>query len=227
MGETESGAVPQRHVRGTARASGVKWTWPFRLRPTLLGPAALLAAGLAAAAPAHASSFEGRVAAGAGYLWNDTKLEDSKGPAVSLQGEAGLRLVGPLALNALLFYDSSSWLEIEDTISRKDGSVLGLGLGGSLRYQGWLLGLAAGGQFTAFPQRNDPYDTYNAGLGPFVSVSAGHVWDLPVGGNLGVLAFYRARRAKDETNSFVYDPVGYQLGLALTFGLDGTPLLGP
>lgn len=173
-----------------------------------------------------ASSFEGRLSAGAGYLWNDTKLQDSEGPAMSVQADAGLRLIGPLALNATLFYDWSSRLSIDTLYGTKDGSVLGLGLGGSLRFAGWLAGVSAGGQFTAFPQSNDPNDTYNAGLGPFVSVCAGHVWELGAGTNLGALGFFRARRAKDETNSYVYDPHGYQLGIALTFGLDGTPLLG-
>ena len=138
-----------------------------------------------------------------------------------------MRLVGPLTLNATLFYDWSGRLSIADLSGTQDGSVLGLGLGGSVRLAGWLAGVSAGGQFTAFPQSNDPNDTYNAGLGPFVSVCAGHVWSVGESTNLGALAFFRARSAKDETNSFVYDPHGYQLGVALTFGLDGSPLLGP
>jgi hypothetical protein len=189
--------------------------------------ASLVGAGMAYTEPAWASSFDGRLSVGAGYLWNDTKLQDSKGPAVSVQADAGVRLLGPVAVNATLFYDWSGRLAIRDLSGTKDGSVLGLGLGATLRLAGLLAGVSAGGQFTAFPQSNDPNDTYNAGLGPFVSVCAGHVWDLAAGTNLGLLAFFRARSAKDETNSFVYDPRGYQLGAALTFGLDGTPLLGP
>jgi hypothetical protein len=187
---------------------------------------AVVAACFARVGSARASSFEGRLAVGPSYMWNDTKINDSQGPALSLQADAGLRLRGPFALVATIFYDRSSWLAIDGLTSEKEGSVLGFGLGGSLRFGGWLAGVAAGGQFTAFPQSNDPSDTYAASLGPFLSISAGYTWGLSIGTHLGVVTFFRTRRSKDETNSFVYDPVGHQLGIGLVFGLDGEPLAG-
>ena len=137
-----------------------------------------------------------------------------------------MRIRGPFALVATVFYDRSSWLDIDGLTSAREGSVLGFGLGGSVRLGGWLAQVAAGGQFTAFPQSNDPNDTYAASLGPFLPLAAGYTWDLPIGTQLGVVTFFRTRRSKDETNSLVYDPVGHQLGIGLVFGLDGEPIAG-
>jgi hypothetical protein len=60
--------------------------------------ASLAGAGMVYTGPVWASSFDGRLSVGAGYLWNDTKLQDSKGPAMSVQADAGVRLLGPLAV---------------------------------------------------------------------------------------------------------------------------------
>lgn len=182
-----------------------------------------------AARSAEASSFEGRLAAGPSYMWNDTQIDgnESSGPALSIQLDAGVRLLPPLAVHASVVYDHSSWLELQSLLGRHDGSMLGFGLGATLHLTDVVVGATVGGQFTSFPQINDPTTTYQAGLGPFVSLTAGYLWSLAAGTNIGLHAFFRARRSPDETLSFVYDPVGYQAGLALSFGLDGEPLLGP
>src|SRR5688572_13416277 len=86
------------------------------------GPLALVAAGVATAGSARASGFEGRLTLGPSYMWNDTKINDSEGPALSLQADAGVRVRGPFALVATVFYDRSSWLAIDGLTSTQDGS---------------------------------------------------------------------------------------------------------
>lgn len=179
---------------------------------------------------ARASSFEGQLSAGPSYLWCDTKqeLSDSRGPALSLQLDAGSRLLPALAVQARVFYDLSSWLENPDLTSKQSASVLGLGLGTRLHLDPIVLAAVAGAQLTSFPQSNDPRDTYAAGVGPFVALSAGYQLPLgPAASAIGLHVGFRAQRSPDETNATVYDPVVYQLGLALSVGIDGEPLLGP
>jgi hypothetical protein len=185
---------------------------------------------VASPSTAQASSFEGQLAAGPSYLWVDTEqeLSDSSGPALSLQLDAGLRLSRAFALQTRLLYDESSWMESSNLPNEQSASVLGLGLGARLHLDPIVMTAAAGAQLTWFPQNNDPSDTYGAGLGPFLGLSAGY--QLPLGlaaSALGLHVVFRAQRSPDETNGTVYDPVAYQLGLALSFGIDGEPLLGP
>ena len=177
---------------------------------------------------ALASSFEGQLAAGPSYLWFDTKQErsDSSGPALALQLDAGLRLLPALAVQARLFHDRSSWMENPNLIDTQFASVWGLGLGARLHLDPLVLSAFGGAQSTAFPQTNDPRDPYEAGVAPFLALSAGFQLPLASAVNaFGVHVTFRAQRSPDETNSFTYDPVVYQLGLALSFGIDGEPLL--
>lgn len=185
---------------------------------------------LGSAAAAGASSFEGRLAVGPSYLSIDTRddFSDSAGPALSLQLDAGLRLVAPLTAYATLFYDVSSWMDNPRLLGRQDASVLGLGLGTRLHLASVVAAVAAGAQFTSFPQTNDPLTPYAAGVGPFLLASAGYEWALGTGASrLGVHAQGRVQRSPDETNATVYDPIAYQLGLALSLGLDGEALYAP
>jgi hypothetical protein len=177
---------------------------------------------------ARASSFAGRLSLGPTYMQNDTRrdLDDSAGPGLSAQLDAGLQLSAPLVLHATLIYDYSRWLEVGDLTGRYEGSMLGLGLGATARSAGLSLGGAVGAQLTRFPQSDDPPSGPNgASVGPFLSLSAGYVWTIEGPTNAGIHAVFRCRESKDETNSIVYDPIGYQLGLVLSLGLDGEPLL--
>jgi hypothetical protein len=179
---------------------------------------------------AEASSFMGRLAAGAGYMNTNSQNDygDSSGAALALQLDAGLRLLEPLAVHATLIYDRSEWLYFPEGIGTPfSGSMLGFGLGATATLSLVSLGLVAGGQFTSFPSNDDPGSGPNgAGLGPFISGMAGYVWSVTGDTELGVHGFVRFRSSSDETSSIVYDPSGYQLGLVLSFGLDGRPLLG-
>jgi len=184
---------------------------------------------LAWASAAQASSFDGRLYVGPSYMNNDTLVDasDSSGPALSLQVDAGLRLRAPLVLHATVIYDYSSWLEQRDLSGVYDGSMLGFGVGLRAHLAGIVLGVAAGGQFTNFPQSNDPASGPNgASLGPLLHLGAGYEWALPDDMTLGALLFARFRRSADETVSIVYDPTGYQVGVAVSFGLNGEPLFG-
>jgi hypothetical protein len=178
---------------------------------------------------AQASSFDGRVYVGPSYMQNDTLVDasDSSGPALSLQLDAGLRVRAPLVLHATFIYDYSSWLKQRDLRAEYDGSMLGFGLGLRAHLAGLSLGVAAGGQFTNFPQSNDPASGPNgASLGPLLHLGAGYEWTLPEDLTLGAHLFARFRRSTDETVSIVYDPTGYQVGVAVSFGVNGEPLFG-
>lgn len=179
------------------------------------------------AASAGASSFAGRLSLGPTYMQNDARgsFSDSSGPGLSAQLDAGLQLSAPLALHATLLYDYSRWLELAEGSGRYEGSMLGLGLGATARFAWLSVGGAVGAQFTSFPQSDDPASGPNgAALGPFVSLTAGYVWSIEGATNAGVHVVFRYRQSKDETNSIVYDPLGYHLGLMLSIGLDGEPL---
>ena len=105
--------------------------------------------------------------------------------------------------------------------------MAGLGAGATGRFAGISLGAVVGGQFTFFPQNDDAASGPNGtGLGPLISLSGGYVWTLEGALNAGVHVLYRYRSGKDETNSIVYDPSGYQLGLVMSLGLDGEPVHG-
>jgi hypothetical protein len=193
---------------------------------------ALATAGLALLCPrsAEASVFMGRLAAGAGYMNTNSQngYGDSTGAALALQIDAGLRLREPLAVHATVIYDRSEWLYFPEGIGKPfAGSMLGFGLGATATFSFVSVGLVAGGQFTSFPSNDDPSSGPNgASLGPFLSGMAGYVWSVTDDTEMGVHGFVRIRSSRDETNSVVYDPRGYQLGLVLSFGLDGKPLLG-
>jgi len=193
---------------------------------------ALLAAlsTLLPARQAEASSFSGRLALGPGYLHNDVRggLDDSSGPALLTQLNLGLRLQPWLVVHGTVMYDYSNWLEVESLQKRWPGSMLGFGAGIELTFGGVCLDVVGGGQFTAFTSVDDPTTgTNGASLGPLFGVSAGYLWNVLEGTQLGVHGVARFRRSEDETLSIVYDPSGYQLGLVVSIGLEGSPLHGP
>jgi hypothetical protein len=191
------------------------------------GALASACAALTFAPEAKASSFDGRLYVGPSYMHNDTLVDasDSSGPALSLQLDAGLRVRAPWVLHATVIYDHSSWLKLRDSPGVHDGSMLGFGLGLRAHLAGLSLGVAAGGQFTNFPQSDDPASGPNgASLGPLLHLGAGYEWALPEDMALGAQLFARFRRSTDETVSIVYDPTGYQIGVAVSFGLNGEPL---
>jgi hypothetical protein len=199
-------------------------------RTRVAGAAVALVLGLCAPRAADASSFAGRVSLGPTYIQNDTKQarSDSSGPGVALQLDAGLQLLTPLVVHASFIYDYSRWLSFEQGSNNYEGSMLGFGLGATATFVGITLGAVAGGQFTMFPSANDPSSGPNgASLGGLLSLSAGYVWPLVAGTNIGLQGVFRYRESKDETTSIVYDPRGYHLGLVLSFGLEGEPLHGP
>jgi hypothetical protein len=180
---------------------------------------------------ADASSFAGRLSLGPTYMRNDARgaNHDSGGPGLCAQLDAGLQLSAPLVAHATLFYDYSRWLELDENIAGPyEGATLGLGLGATARVVGLSLGGAVGAQLTRFPQNDDPASGPNAaGVGPFISLAGGYVWTIEGATNAGVHAVLRYRHSTDDTNSVVYDPTGYHLGLVLSVGLDGDALLGP
>lgn len=176
---------------------------------------------------AQASSFAGRLSLGPTYMQNDTSFEasNSSGPGVAMQLDAGLQLRAPLVVHATVIYDYSRWLGFDTATLKYEGLMLGFGLGATGTLVGFTFGAAAGGQFTNFPQSDNPSSGPNgASLGSFISLSAGYVWPLVAGANVGLQGVFRYRQSKDETNSIVYDPRGYHLGLVLSFGLEGEPL---
>ena len=184
---------------------------------------------LSLSAPAAASGFSARLYAGPGYMSTDTDdaRSDASGPALLTQLDAGVQLLPVLQLHATLLYDYSSWLELDDLLDEHSGSMLGFGVGATLALAGFRAGASAGGQFTYFTSAADPSSGMNgAGLGPFVAAHAGYVLPIALGTSVGLHALARYRSSPDETGSIVYDPRGYQLGLALSIGLDGEPLLG-
>jgi hypothetical protein len=180
---------------------------------------------------ARATSFAGRLSLGPTYMRNDARgsYHDSSGPGLSAQLDAGLQLSAPLVAHVTLLYDYSRWLTLAENIAgSQEGSTFGLGLGATARLVGLSVGGAVGAQVTQFPQNDDPASGPNAAApGPFISLGGGYVWTIGGATNAGVHAMFRYRRSKDETNSIVYDPTGYHLGLVLSIGLDGEPLLGP
>jgi hypothetical protein len=118
-------------------------------------------------------------------------------------------------------------MSLDGTVDDYSGSMLGFGLGATLALAGFRAGASAGGQFTSFTSADDPSSGPNgAGLGPFIAAHAGYVVPVALGASVGLHALARYRSSPDETLSIVYDPRGYQLGLALSIGLDGEPLLG-
>ncbi|HTV19316.1 MAG TPA: hypothetical protein VMG12_11610 [Polyangiaceae bacterium] len=200
-------------------------------RTRIAGGALALWLVLALGAPraAEASSFAGRVSLGPTYIQNDTAdgRSDSSGPGVALQLDAGVQLWSPLVVHGTLLYDYSRWLEVDTVSGKHEGSMLGFGLGATVNVIGITLGAVAGGQFTSFPSADDPSSGPNgASLGPFLSLSAGYVWPLIDDFDVGLHGIFRVRESQDETNSVVYDPSGYHLGLVLSFGLEGEPLHG-
>lgn len=185
---------------------------------------------LSSPAAAFASGFSGRLYAGPGYMSTSTEdgRSDASGVALLTQLDAGVQLSPLLQLHATLLYDYSSWLELDTMIDQYPGSMLGFGLGATLALAGFRAGASAGGQLTYFTSADDPSSGMNgAGLGPFIAAHAGYVLPIALGTSAGLHALARYRSARDETGSIVYDPSGYQLGLALSIGLDGEPLLGP
>lgn len=194
-------------------------------------PAALAAlAVFSSSAAAEASSFSARLYAGPGYMSTDTRDDRSDGNGVALltQLDAGVQVLPVLQLHATLLYDYSSWMELEGLINEYPASMLGVGVGATLALAGFRAGASAGGQFTYFTSADDPSSgTNGAGLGPFIAAHAGYVVPIALGTSVGLHALARYRSSPDETSSIVYDPRGYQLGLALSIGLDGAPLVGP
>ena len=205
------------------------WLETWTRQVALAGALASACFALTWAPAAKASSFDGRLYVGPSYMQNDTLIDasDSSGPALSLQLDAGLRVRAPLVLHASVIYDYSSWLTQRDLSGVYDGSMLGFGVGLRGHLAGVVFGVVAGGQFTNFPQSDDPASGPNgASLGPLLHLGAGYEWNLPDDMTLGAHLFARFRRSKDETVSIVYDPTGYQIGVALCFGLNGEPLFG-
>jgi hypothetical protein len=195
----------------------------------LLAACVVGASALSLASPALASSLSARLALGPSIMSTSSANDfgDSSGPALLTQLDVGVRVRPILVLHGTLIYDYSRWLQLSGRGPRYEGSMLGLGLGGTLRLGGISVGASAGGQFTFFPQGDDAASGPNgASLGPFISGNVGYVWPLAPDVPFGVHLLARYRRSKDETNSQVYDPSGYQLGLVLSIGLDGEPLLG-
>jgi hypothetical protein len=184
---------------------------------------------LSLASTALGSGLSGRLALGPSYMKTSCAqpIGDSSGPALAMQLDVGARIRSTYVLHATFIYDYSSWLKLSDGGSGYDGSMLGLGVGATLLLGSVRVGASAGGQFTYFPQNDDPSSGPNgAGLGPFISANVGYVWVLAPDVPLGVHLLGRYRSSKDETNGIVYDPRGYQLGLVLSVALEGEPLLG-
>jgi hypothetical protein len=205
------------------------WSWRGVRRGASHALAALgvVLAGLSSASTAKASSFDGRLALGLGNMSTSSANDygDSSGPTLLTQLDAGIRLFPALAVHTTLIYDYSSWLAFSDSGEGYPGSMFGFGLGATVALGGLSLGAAGGGQFTFFPQADDPGSGPNgASLGPFVSVSVGYAWAVSDAARVGLHLLWRYRSSKDETNGIVYDPSGYQLGLAVSVGLDGEPL---
>jgi hypothetical protein len=200
------------------------------MRVISIGMSAALALGMVAmAAPAGASDVAARLYAGPGYMSTDTKggSSDASGVALLTQLDAGVQLLPVLQLHATLIYDYSSWLEVENLINEYPGSMLGFGVGATLALVGFRVGASVGGQLTYFTSADDPSSgATGAGLGPLVAAHVGYVLPLAFDTGIGLHVLARYRSSPDETGSIVYDPRGYQIGLALSIGLDGEPLLG-
>jgi hypothetical protein len=174
---------------------------------------------------AGASSFYGRLHAGPGYLHNDHSFGDSSGFGIATQLDAGVQLIPLLKLHATVIADYSRWAGFDPPGGENDyeSSVYGLGVGATAGWAGLSAGVSAGAQLTFFPNLNDPSSSpYGAGIGPFVSGALGYVADVfeQLGVGLHVVARYRS--GKDEG-----DPTGYQLGLVMSVGTSGEPLIGP
>lgn len=187
----------------------------------LLLAAALPAALILRAAPAAASGFNARLYAGPGYMSTNSSSDasDASGPALLTQLDAGVQVLPQLSLNATLLYDYSNWLELDQLQRRYPGSMLGAGLGATLTLGSFCAGAAAGVQSTQFTSAEDPSSGPNgASVGPFISAQVGYLFALGLGTSLGVHGLARYRSSKDETNSVVYDPDGYQLGLVVSLG---------
>lgn len=185
---------------------------------------------LASSVPAEAADFAARLYAGPGYMSTDTRdgRSDASGAALLTQLDAGVQLSPVMQLHATVLYDYSSWMELESLINEYRGAMLGFGLGATLTLAGFRVGASAGGQFTYFTSADDPSSgTNGAGLGPLIAAHVGYVVPIAIGASAGLHALARYRSSPDETLSIVYDPRGYQLGLALSIGLDGGPLIGP
>lgn len=217
-----------RRNRDSVRGWG--WAGWCQARRSL---AAALAAGLAVLVPraATASSFAGRLSVGPSYMRTDSTNDygDSDGLAIAAQLDAGVQLWPALVVHATVIYDYSRWLDLQGYRAGPGytGSMAGFGVGATGRFAGISLGAVVGGQFTFFPQNDDAASGPNgAGLGPLISLSGGYVWTIEGALNAGVHVLYRYRSGKDETNSIVYDPSGYQLGLVMSLGLDGEPVHG-
>ncbi|HWO14840.1 MAG TPA: hypothetical protein VNN80_35295 [Polyangiaceae bacterium] len=185
---------------------------------------AVALAGLCVARSASASGFTGCLLVGPGYMSTSSANDygDSSGPAVLAQLDAGVKVSPTLVLHSTLLYDFSEWLQFSAGGDRYSGSMFGFGLGGTLSFGGFSVGASGGGQFTFFPQADDPASGPNgASLGWFLSANAGYDWAVSEAARVGVHLLARYRSSKDETNSIVYDPSGYQLGVAVSVGLGG------
>lgn len=177
---------------------------------------------LSAAAPreARASDFYGRLFAGPAYIHNDHEWGgvDSQGFGIATQLDLGARFTRELAAHATLIADSSRSMALDGLIDGdQETTVLGLGLGGTTNWSGFSLGVSAGAQLTWHPDELNPNDgPEGAGLGPFISTTAGYVWSVSENLQLGGHVLARYRVGKDEQ-----DPSGYQLGVGLSIGLVG------
>jgi len=209
-----------------ARASLARQDTGMRVASMCTSAVLAAIAVLASAAPAAAAGFSARLYAGPGYMATDSADDrgDSSGAALLTQLDAGLQLSPLLVLHGTLLYDYSSWMAIDGLVHEHPGSMLGFGVGATLAFAGFRVGASAGGQFTSFTSADDPSSGPNgAGLGSFIAAHAGYVVPIALGTSAGLHALARYRSSPDETSSVVYDPRGYQLGLALSIGLDGEP----
>lgn len=180
---------------------------------------ALFSLAVSSPRPARADDFYGRLYLGPAYIYNDdTSGRDSSGFGVAAQLDLGARLTERLALHASLIADGSPWTEFTAStqiLGEYPTRVLGLGVGVTGEASGFSLGASTGAQLTSHPDPINPNDGPTAaGIGPFVSGTAGYVLGAFHGVQLGAHALARYRVGKDE-----FDPSGYHLGLVLSVGL--------
>src|SRR6185436_10627676 len=128
---------------------------------------------------ARASDFYAGLYAGPAYLHNHHGPGlDSAGMGFATQLDLGARATREFAWHATFIADHSPWTSVDGLLDNDyETTVLGLGVGATFLWPHVSVGVSTGAQLTWHPDVIDAGDEpTGAGIGPFLSLTAGYVF---------------------------------------------------